>query len=442
MDVAADASPAVEAEGSRPPSSNDEDYFAHVAKRVQATTGKRGEVQRWADLQRTDVPGHIEAVFTGCAFDCGARALLVQKALQVQQQFLKDRKSKRSEKMMKLTTRSLRIAGSEDPEKPKDSYNPAAALAAAAFVEVSELKTQWIEVQAFRSQQEALRFIIECQPFDYRPSGPEYDNFPRFQNSRDALAYTLNLVKKAEVEEFVSTEAMFRRRLRIRKAAPGETKEEVAAKAAMKKHKSLMGRMRDRSSTINPLGAAPQQALVHEPKRWLVEAAGVLFERPPELRSLRELPTHRYYIAVSPDMEKKVLSEGFKVTRRCSIPCSATPQEALAAFARNEKRLKEEHEEKEKKLKESRNPAGGSDDRLWDSWDTSIAATQLFAALGEGRDEDKRGPKASVLAVTIPAELGIDVIAHSKGGFIIRSQTLPASCFARAKRPGAGEATS
>lgn len=43
-----------------------------------------------------------------------------------------------------------------------------------------ELKTNWTLVHSFRSQEDALRFIFQCQAFQYRPSGPE--DFPRFQN--------------------------------------------------------------------------------------------------------------------------------------------------------------------------------------------------------------------------------------------------------------------
>lgn len=43
-----------------------------------------------------------------------------------------------------------------------------------------ELKTNWSLVHSFRSQEDALRFIFQCQAFQYRPSGPE--DFPRFQN--------------------------------------------------------------------------------------------------------------------------------------------------------------------------------------------------------------------------------------------------------------------
>ncbi|CAE8732452.1 unnamed protein product [Polarella glacialis] len=52
----------------------------------------------------------------------------------------------------------------------------ASAMAAAAFVEVAELNTSWVEVNAFKTLKEAggtpfsaLGFVIECQPSDYRP---------------------------------------------------------------------------------------------------------------------------------------------------------------------------------------------------------------------------------------------------------------------------------
>jgi len=364
-------------------------YFHDVGAKL---AGQRKTVQRFAEARDVSVEEHIEAIFEGSGMqDAQARKSMLEQALLQQQQFLKEKKAKRSEKMIRVNTKILHAAvgaaSSEDNGGAKP-FKPAHALAAAALFEVSELATQWTQVQAFRSRMEALRFIVTCQPFDYKPAGEEFDNFPRFQTSRDLLAYIMEM--HSEPEEFVSTEPMFKRRLRVRKTAPNEQKNDVASKMALKKHRLLVGRMRDRAGYAQP---TPQQNHTAETKCWLVEAAGVLFEKPKSVRDLREV-LQRYFVAVSPEIEKKVLAEGFRVRRRCSIPCSATPQEALAAFAANEKR--------EGKVK-------------------------------EGPDGKKQGTKAVVLAISLPPELGIDVVAHKDVGFQIRSQTLPATCFTRAK---------
>merc|ERR1711933_409299 len=123
-----------------------------------------------------------------------------------------------------------------------------------------------------------------------------------------------------------------------------------------------------------------------ERKPWMVEAAGSIFDRPPSLRDLKE-GCARYFIAVAPDVEKRVLAEGFRVKRRCSIPCSATPQEALAAFSRTEQR--------------------------------------------QGRSPNA---DAKVLAVTLPQDALTDVIRHREGGFLIRRTELSPGCFSRIKR--------
>eukprot|EP00930_Biecheleria_cincta_P040540 TRINITY_DN2776_c0_g1_i1.p1 TRINITY_DN2776_c0_g1~~TRINITY_DN2776_c0_g1_i1.p1 ORF type:complete len:418 (-),score=98.11 TRINITY_DN2776_c0_g1_i1:113-1264(-) len=300
-------------------------YFYDVGQKL-AAAGQRNVVERFAEANDVTVEEHIEAIFEGSGMqDAQARKTMLEQALLQQQQFLKEKKAKRSEKLTRVNTKILQPAmgaSSEDNEGAK-LFKPAHALAAAALFEVSEMTTQWTQVQAFRSRMEALRFIVACQPFDYKPVGEEFDDFPRFQTSRDQLAYLMEI--SPEPGEFVSTEPMFKRRLRVRKTAPNEQKNDVASKMALKKHRLLVGRMRDRAGYAQP---TPQQHQMAETKCWLVEAAGVLFEKPKSVRDLREV-LQRYFVAVSPEIEKKVLAEGFRVRRRCSIPCSATPQEVF-----------------------------------------------------------------------------------------------------------------
>lgn len=361
-------------------------YFQNVGKKL---AGSRKIVKSFAEERGATLEEHVEDLFQGSGMqDAQARKSMVERALIQQQQFLKEKKAKRTEKLIRAGTKvTAMVAEGEDAGK---SMKQTTALSMAALFEVSEMTTQWAQVQAFRSRMEALRFILACQPFDYKPAGQDFDNFPRFQNDRDQLTYVMEM--SPAPEEFVSTEPMFKRRLRVRKTAPNEQKNDVASKMALKKHRLLVGRYRDRAGYGQSTPHENQTADANT-KCWLVEAAGVLFEKPKSVRDLLEV-LQRYFVAVAPEVEKKVLAEGFRVKRRCSIPCSATPQEALAAFANNEKR--------EGKIKES-------------------------------ADGKKQGTKAVVLAINLPPELGIDVVAHKDCGFQIRSQTLPASCFTRAK---------
>jgi len=52
-----------------------------------------------------------------------------------------------------------------------------------------------------------------------------------------------------------------------------------------------------------PAEPAPQE------RPWLIEAAGNIFESTP-VRSLSETTSQRLFLAVAPELEKKVLTEG------------------------------------------------------------------------------------------------------------------------------------
>lgn len=171
-----------------------------------------------------------------------------------------------------------------------------------------------------------------------------------------------------------------------------------------------------------------------EDRPWVVEAAGDIFATPP-LRSLSEKTAQRYYIAVPPEVEKKVLTEGYHPTKRSSVPVSATPAQALAAYLKVLRRSKEERAEVDKKRKENQSQSEDSlDDRLWDLWEWT-SAHELFPVLSE----DQRGVRAAVLSVQVPPEMMMDVVTHPQGGFLIRTkgQALPGSCFSRVKRSDA-----
>eukprot|EP00933_Yihiella_yeosuensis_P021454 TRINITY_DN16964_c0_g1_i1.p1 TRINITY_DN16964_c0_g1~~TRINITY_DN16964_c0_g1_i1.p1 ORF type:complete len:407 (+),score=95.24 TRINITY_DN16964_c0_g1_i1:85-1305(+) len=370
-------------------------YVSNVARTIEEVTCTRREVEEWmtSNSEHEALEDHVAEVYEKSLFpDVLERRSLVQAAVLKQEKAIENWKSRKSDRILRV----LPMAGSNkglSVGTGDSGASRASALAKAVFVEVAELSTDWHLVKTFLTAEEAVRFVIECQPFDYRPAGLAGENFPRFQSSRDAFAHVMDMDPLPD--EYVASDAMFHRRLRVRKAAPGETKEEVAAKLAMQKHRTLTGKRASNAPTLHPKAITEKM----EPKRWFVEHAGTLFDQCTStggpLKTFRnEHAGQRYYVAVTPEVEKRVLAEGYRVKKRASIPCSATPQEALASFTQNEVRN--------------------------------------GAKPGEVR-------KATVLAVAVPQEMGIDVVPHRNGGFIIRSQTLPASCFRHSKRPG-GEA--
>merc|ERR1711865_406535 len=148
--------------------------------------------------------------------------------------------------------------------------------------------------------------------------------------------------------------------------------------------KKVSTRRKQRQQDVSgPSGAQTAASSVVIAKPWLVDGSGTFFESPTSLQSTALKEGGRYFIAVSQDVAPTVQQEGYKVQRRFSIPCSATPQEALMAWSKNEQRC------------------------------------------------NRKGTKAVALAVVIPPE--IDVVAHRKGGFLLRCKELPPSCF-RAKK--------
>lgn len=158
-------------------------YFQNVGKKL---AGSRKIVKSFAEERGATLEEHVEDLFQGSGMqDAQARKSMVERALIQQQQFLKEKKAKRTEKLIRAGTKvTAMVAEGEDAGK---SMKQTTALSMAALFEVSEMTTQWAQVQAFRSRMEALRFILACQPFDYKPAGQDFDNFPRFQNDRDQL---------------------------------------------------------------------------------------------------------------------------------------------------------------------------------------------------------------------------------------------------------------
>mmetsp|Transcript_60345 Transcript_60345/g.143785 ORF Transcript_60345/g.143785 Transcript_60345/m.143785 type:complete len:471 (-) Transcript_60345:88-1500(-) len=249
---------------------------------------------------------------------------------------------------------------------------------------VGEAIQEWAEVKRFESCDEALSFVIECQPFDYIPVMPDGSKFPAFATTSEAMRFVQSMAVKPT--DFYSAASEFKRRLRVRKLSPLEMQEAVSRQSASRESRySVASRplSKEPPSMGAPLPVLSRTAAQMLRRPWTVEASGVLFDRPTSLRNLAKRDSVRrpYYLAVDALLEDRILKEGFKVSKRPSIPVSASLQDAVAAFHR--------------------------------------------AAAEAGQKQTQ----PAVLQVILPA--GVDVVAHRQGGFLIKRKELPASCFAK-----------
>eukprot|EP00438_Fugacium_kawagutii_P031592 Skav220178 [mRNA] locus=scaffold1271:222155:252662:+ [translate_table: standard] len=369
-------------------------YVDRVTARLLASD--MASLMDWTHARETTVAEHIDHVFSMAALeDTTGRASMILHAIEEQEKFLKEKRARKSVKLVRAAQKAIEMARKNN----SGGYNKAQALAAAAFVE-------------------------------------------------DAISYVLSL--DPPPEEFVCAEPLVKRRLRVRQAAPKETKAEIAQQRAKATQRILIG------------GSRPRVA-EDEARPWLVEAAGEIFEtpplrnlseqggnppgeisEPPPLRNLSEKGGQRRP-GVEPSRgwrgetlgrpwgeRGKVLhcnpsgtrKEGYQPTKRSSVPCSGSPAEAVAAFLKVSRRSKEEREVVEKKRKENLPTSSedgiqvvdsrGMDDRLWDLWDWT-SAHELFPVLSE----DQRGVRAAVLSVQVPLELQGDVVTNPSGGFSV-----------------------
>lgn len=251
-----------------------------------------------------------------------------------------------------------------------------------------EADLDWQAVQWFDDQYSALQFVLQCQPFDYQPDGVDW---PEVKSREEALTVAQQL--DPIPDEFVSTAVDFHRRLRIRHVP----QEQPKSKGGMKsRHRSQQARSR------------PQ-------KPWVVEQSGDLFERfATNLRSLKE-PGTKYYIAVDGnEVFEKVLAEGFRVTKRTSIPCCSTPQDALAAMKRHQDNVP--------------NPR-------------AVVLTVIDLPLGkDGKPVNviaKRAtqwkPKKDRVNANDPRPMPAEQEPH---GYLIQTNHIPANCFSKRKIGG------
>merc|ERR1711924_565180 len=164
----------------------------------------------------------------------------------------------------------------------------------------AQKEKEYNEVQAFKTQEDALRFVMECQPVDYQPIREEKEDFgavgfgavleepfPKWETGREAFEWVVEHMKPWPTE-FVSVSGEFKRRLRIREATAEEQKKQqeqdihkaVASSSLVRTERR--SRMNMARSTLLPkvraaMASGTLTAHTKEVKPWLVEAAGKLF---------------------------------------------------------------------------------------------------------------------------------------------------------------------
>lgn len=373
-------------------------YAQRLADRIESTA-EGAELLLALGEDVVGMRDHIEAVLVANGMvDLPGRAQLVAAAA-AKQQVKAERKPRKKERQ-----------GATDESKaplPSPGRGPAGTSVAGEAAAPAEPDTSdtWTVMQVFMTEEEALRFIIECQPIDYRPAercGDEPCPSSSSSSSREMFEYCK--LMQPWPREFVAAEERFHRRLRIRKQDPPDEQPTISvSKNPVRLCSSVTAVRRVKNSAAKKQGGLADTVTnlveARKFKPWIVEAGGSLFGRLESLRDLhRETLPSRYFIAIDAELEKKVLTEGYRVRRRCSIPCSASVAEARQAFT--------------KLVAEKNQQLGPLDHR-------------------------PSSTRAVVLAVTLP--LGIDVIANRSGGYLLRTQEISPQCLKSIRRPGGNE---
>eukprot|EP00929_Paragymnodinium_shiwhaense_P091817 TRINITY_DN51717_c0_g1_i1.p1 TRINITY_DN51717_c0_g1~~TRINITY_DN51717_c0_g1_i1.p1 ORF type:complete len:417 (+),score=122.82 TRINITY_DN51717_c0_g1_i1:95-1345(+) len=389
-----------------------------VAERIMQLTAQRNEVGEFLKKQNSeiDVQGFVRQLHQAAGYgedDCAARQHLLEQCRKRHTQLLHDRRVRKKDKLLRAAKSTI---SSSNAEKVKEAQEKAAAEEAAEM-ETSLLQAlrgenlEWTAVDKFKTEVEAVRFIMKCQPFDFQPVHLEKVEdkwqastaFPKFENSNDALSHVINM---SPIPKYFQSQAGdYQRRLRITYVSQHDNAKEERGKTSGLAGFKKLGQAARLQKANDEVQQEVQQDAAQEGaddsktkkveikkrqdkeyKPYVVQAAGDTFApcRGPGLRELRETP-RRYFIAMDKETETKVLVEGYRVSKRTSIPCSLTPGAALQAFRRY---------------------------------------------------EEKRGDRPSVnpctLAVSLPPH--VDVITHKDGGFFIRATEIPPAWFKDRKR--------
>lgn len=353
-------------------------YYHIVAERMKLTKGWRSEMDQ---LEDGSLPDHVASVFDffGGGLDPVKRMAEVENAVRRQQEIQKEKRERKKERMKSAVRKANDQIGEGGLSILKEETQKPSKLMQAVSAAMARDDNAWTEVNSFKTKEEAVVFIMECQPFSFAPIlDPTDDPIPKFETCHEAAAYVSKMHPVPMT--YVSTVNDFKRRLRIRLVDVEENDSKTRLLSVRSKRRTSASRV----STTATTPVAPAQA--PKPKKpWLVEASGTFFTSPSSLRGCRE-PGTKYYLAVAQDTAQTIQQEGYRVQKRCSIPLSATPQEALLVWARNNQ-----------------------------------------------KPNRKDIPKATVLTVVVPMEM--EIVAHRQQGFLVRTKELPASCF-RVKKTG------
>lgn len=348
-----------------------ERYYSIVSERMQSSKGWRREMDGLGGGSLSD---HVSSVFYSYGdLDPVKRMNEVEHAVRRQQEIQAEKRTRKKEKMREAVRGANKqltegsSGGKRDTVKEDKLFR--------TITDVIQ-DNPWSELNSFKTKEEAVGFIMECQPFSFTPLlDPSDEPLPKFETSHEALEYVLKMTPVPM--SYMSTVSDFKRRLRIRFVDVEEDPDSMK--------KVVHSRSKRRNSALSTRATTTTFAAAQPQKPWVVDASGTFFESPTSLRGLRDVGT-KYFIAVAQDLVQTVQQEGYRVQTRCSIPLSATPHEALAAWKLNNQRC----------------------NRM-------------------------DNVKAVVLPVVIPPE--IDVVAHRKQGFLVRVKELPPSCF-RVKKAG------
>jgi hypothetical protein len=393
------------------PSGDGNEIIQQIAVRL-TSAGER--ISPLKEKPVDDLVSHVRSIFEESGVDPAERLALVEEAVRRQMRAEQRRRKEREEKKQREKEKAEKeaaAAAAASPKPPEEEAPKKSAKVATVGFETSGMVNEtrsekqkdekssrntealdenmdWQAVQWFDDQDAALQFVLQCQPFDYQPDGVDW---PEVKSREEAM--TLAKQMDPIPSEFVSTAADFHRRLRIRHVPQEQPKV----------RKVMQSRLRS------------QQARTRPQKPWCVEQSGDLFERfATNLRSLKE-PGSKFYIAVDGnEVFEKVLTEGFRVTKRTSIPCCSTPQDALAAMKRHSDNVP--------------NPR-------------AVVLTVIDLPLGKdgkpvnviARRPPQWKPRKDRAAMDDPRPTPSEQEAH---GYLIQTNYIPANCFSKRKIGG------
>lgn len=450
------AAPEEEGSAENPTTQRKDQYVGKVASLVQQ--GPRDVLQVWYKHfgMDYDAQEHVAGIYTASGIpdllDRQERVLLALKST-VQKQVsdigeqrgssgqvrrvrhsidTEDKEFEQGEKEAKVSNRLSAATPSHLDFPFIDSPTAPSTTTVASSSATSKVGQGWSRVQLFKTYDEALEFVLACQPFDYRPvadaAQPRHlsHKWPAFETRRESFEYAIEL--RPQPLEFISEGGDLTRKLRIRRR---DTETFGAPTASTQNQQDRRSRLAFR--TNRRMSGLAQVTRELESRPWVVECTGSLFQSrsPSSMRKEKREVRTKYFIAVPHDVENIILVEGYEVKQRYSIPCAGTPQLAIAAFSGRQAAEAAQATGSSAGAAVAAGVAAGDDGAVADSG---------FSAAAEAVFGGTKGGRPSVLAVNLPSDCGIDVIANGGGDgrFIIKCQKLPPSFLSRVRRTGWG----